>query len=57
MEDFVTWVLLRLDELMAAEKDRVDVSRPIPKRTPDRILPFGAAGSQEEDSLSPRPAA
>jgi hypothetical protein len=42
MEDFVTWVLLRVDPVLAnANNNRKDDAQPAPKRNAERVLPFG----------------
>lgn len=58
--DFVTWVLLRLDSLIAtAGKNRKCDPKPVPKPNRDLILPFGAVEPRKRtgDASPPRPAA
>jgi hypothetical protein len=57
--DFVTWVLLRFDSLMAeADKKRSDGARSGATGSPERVLPLSALDQRETaNSVPERPAA
>lgn len=59
MDDFISWVMRRLDVLMVTcDTDRSVESHPVSKINSERVLPFGAFESNEmDDTVAPRPAA
>lgn len=53
MEDFVTWVLHRVDSTLANannNRTRTEEAQPAPKRNSDRVLPFGALDPCDSES-------
>lgn len=51
--DFVTWVLTRLDSLMAnAKKNAASDPPDVPKRNPEPVRPFGASDAQKNGNGS-----
>lgn len=53
MEDFVTWVLLRVDSFLAnANNNRTRLEDPqsVPKRNSERVLPFGVLDPCDSES-------
>lgn len=60
MNDFISWVMLRLDVLMAeTEKNRrIESQGETPKKSSVRVFPFGVDSTAERDEpIAPRPAA
>jgi hypothetical protein len=53
MEDFVTWVLLRVDSFLANAKCNrtgTEEAQQVPKRNSERVLPFGALDPRDSES-------